>query len=131
MKRIPSIGQPFPRQDALSKVTGREKYAVDYLWTRISSGPGLNGPASPMPGFGASIWKRPENLPGVIAVLTHRDVSGSNRQGIIRKDQPVLVDDKARHCGDAVALVLAEDKAGPAKGPGPDHHGLGTAAGDF
>ena len=29
----------------------------------------------------------------------------------MRKDQPVLVDDKIRHCGDAVALVIAETRA--------------------
>ena len=36
--------------------------------------------------------------------------NGSNRQGVIRKDQPVLADDRVRHCGDAVALVVAADK---------------------
>ena len=51
-----------------------------------------------------------EKHPGVIRVLTHKDITGSNRQGVIRKDQPVLVNDKVRHCGDAIALVLAEDK---------------------
>lgn len=51
------------------------------------------------------------SLPGVIAVLTCKDIRGSNRQGVIRKDQPVLADDRIRHCGDAVALVLAEEKA--------------------
>ncbi|RJX33359.1 MAG: xanthine dehydrogenase family protein molybdopterin-binding subunit [Desulfarculus sp.] len=49
-------------------------------------------------------------MPGVEAVLTHAQVRGSNRQGVIRKDQPVLVDDKVRHCGDAVALVVARDQ---------------------
>ncbi len=48
--------------------------------------------------------------PASIRVLTHKDITGSNRQGVIRKDQPVLVNDKVRHCGDAMALVLAEDK---------------------
>ncbi len=50
-------------------------------------------------------------LPGVLQVLTHKDISGTNRQGVVRKDQPVLADDKIRHCGDALALVLAENKA--------------------
>ena len=49
-------------------------------------------------------------VPGVVRILTHKDISGSNRQGVIRRDQPVLVDDKVRHCGDAVALVIAETK---------------------
>jgi CO/xanthine dehydrogenase Mo-binding subunit len=110
MNQIPSIGRSFPRQDALDKVTGREKYAVDYygrdlVWAGIKRA-GI--PHARLKGIEIDSAK---NLPGVLAVLTHKDVSGSNRQGIIRKDQPVLVDDKARHCGDAVALVLTEDKA--------------------
>lgn len=48
---------------------------------------------------------------GVRAVLTSHDVQGPNRQGVAQHDQPVLVDDKVRHHGDAVALVLAEDRA--------------------
>ena len=108
--KIPSIGQSFPRQDALSKVTGREKYTVDHygpdlIWAGVKRA-GI--PHARLLGIDSEEAK---NIPGIIAVLTHRDVSGSNRQGIIQKDQPVLVDDKARHCGDAVALVLAEDKA--------------------
>ncbi len=48
-------------------------------------------------------------LPGVVAVLTASDVPGTNRQGIVHQDQPVLVEDHVRHGGDPVALVLAED----------------------
>jgi CO/xanthine dehydrogenase Mo-binding subunit len=50
-------------------------------------------------------------LPGVVAILTHRDVRGTNRVGVPEFDQPVLCDDRVRHRGDPVALVLAEDKA--------------------
>jgi xanthine dehydrogenase molybdopterin-binding subunit B len=49
-------------------------------------------------------------LPGVVAVLTAKDVPGANRQGIVHKDQPVLCDGKVRHCGDAFALVIAADR---------------------
>ncbi len=110
MKTVPRIGQPFSRRDALDKVTGQEKYAVDYcgrdlVWAGVKRA-GL--PHARLKGIDIESAK---NLPGVLAVLTHNDVPGSNRQGIIQKDQPVLIDDRARHCGDAVALVLAEDQA--------------------
>jgi CO/xanthine dehydrogenase Mo-binding subunit len=49
-------------------------------------------------------------LPGVLSVLTAKDVKGTNRQGVVRKDQPVLADDKVRHCGDPVVLVVAEER---------------------
>jgi CO/xanthine dehydrogenase Mo-binding subunit len=103
------IGQPFPRYDARPKVTGQEKYAADYygrdfLWAGAKRA-----------GVAHARLKRVDaaharQLPGVVAVLTSLDVPGSNRQGIIRKDQPVLVDEKIRHAGDAVALVIADDR---------------------
>lgn len=47
----------------------------------------------------------------MVAVLTYKDVAGTNRVGIPpRPDQPVLADEKVRHRGDPVALVLAESK---------------------
>ena len=49
-------------------------------------------------------------LPGVYAILTRKDITGTNRQGIVHRDQPVLAGRKVRHCGDPVALVLAEDR---------------------
>lgn len=107
--RIPRVGQAIPRQDAFDKVTGKEKYAVDYydprgIWAGVKRAGIPHGRLMDID------WSSAKKLPGVLSVLTYKNVSGSNRQGIIRKDQPVLVDDKARHCGDPVALVLAEDK---------------------
>ena len=47
-------------------------------------------------------------LPGVHAVLTHADVPGRNRHGLVYLDWPVLCDDKVRYLGDAVAIVAAD-----------------------
>ncbi|MDD2464847.1 MAG: xanthine dehydrogenase family protein molybdopterin-binding subunit, partial [Desulfobulbus sp.] len=49
-------------------------------------------------------------VPGVLKVLTSKDVPGPNRHGIIHKDMPVLADDRILYPGDAVALVLAESR---------------------
>lgn len=107
---IPEIGKPIPRADAATKVTGAEKYAVDYygdnlLWAGVRRAEVPHGRIRSLDTDAAS------QLPGVVAVLTGRDVPGTNRQGIVHKDQPVLAVDKVRHCGDAVALVVAEDRA--------------------
>ncbi len=107
--RTLSIGAPVPRIDAYEKVTGKTRFAADYysenmLWAGVKRA-GI--PHARLKGIDATIA---EKHPGVIRVLTHKDITGSNRQGVIRKDQPVLVNDKVRHCGDAIALVLAEDK---------------------
>ncbi|MBM4328084.1 MAG: xanthine dehydrogenase family protein [Deltaproteobacteria bacterium] len=103
------IGASTPRADAYAKVTGAEKFAADYyssdmVWAGVKRGAAPHGVIKGI--FTDEACK----APGVIAVLTHRDIRGSNRQGVVRKDQPVLADKKVRHCGDAVALVLAEDR---------------------
>lgn len=103
------IGSTVPRVDAYTKVTGQEKYAADYyspnfVWA------GVKRAGVPHAGLKGIAVEAAKKLPGVLSVLTHKEVSGSNRQGIIFKDQPVLVGTKIRHCGDAVALVLAEDR---------------------
>jgi CO/xanthine dehydrogenase Mo-binding subunit len=109
------IGKSIPRIDARAKVTGREKYAIDYhapdhLWAGVKRAGMPHARIRAIHGMGALA------VPGVLAVLTHLDVKGTNRQGVIRKDQPVLANDKVRHAGDPVALVVAENRAGLAEG---------------
>ena len=103
------IGRSYSRPDALTKVTGTEKYAADYygddmLWAGVKRA-GI--PHGRLRGIDTAAAKA---LEGVEAVLTHQDIHGSNRQGVVQKDQPVLVDKKVRHCGDAVALVIAGNR---------------------
>jgi CO/xanthine dehydrogenase Mo-binding subunit len=113
-KIVPSgplkIGTSSPRYDAYAKVAGKEKYAVDYyadnqLWI------GVKRAGVPHAVLGKIDPGRALKIPGVLKVLTYQDVKGSNRQGVIRKDQPVLVDSRIRHCGDALAIILAENKS--------------------
>jgi CO/xanthine dehydrogenase Mo-binding subunit/aerobic-type carbon monoxide dehydrogenase small subunit (CoxS/CutS family) len=51
-----------------------------------------------------------EQIPGVLRVLTARDVPGHNGFGPLLQDQPVLCGDRVRFVGDAVAMVVAEDE---------------------
>ena len=50
-----------------------------------------------------------EKLAGVVAVVTHRDIKGSNGFGIVVQDQPAMCFDKVRYVGDTVAAVAAKD----------------------
>lgn len=104
-----TIGTSVPRLDAYDKVTGKEKYAADYYGKDLVWA-GAKRAGVPHAALKGIDFSAAEKVPGVIRVLTHKDIKGANRQGVIRKDQPVLVNDKARHCGDAMALVLAENK---------------------
>jgi len=103
------IGQSAPRADARAKVTGEERYAIDdyppnLLWA------GAKRAGVPHARMRGVDLQPAQALPGVAVVLTAKDIPGTNRQGIVHKDQPVLVEDHVRHCGDPVALVLAEDR---------------------
>ncbi|MFH0960759.1 MAG: xanthine dehydrogenase family protein molybdopterin-binding subunit [Pseudomonadota bacterium] len=104
-----NIGSTVLRPDAQSKVTGQALFSTDLY------GAGLIWAGVKRAGYPHATLKNIDRseairLPGVIAVLTHKDVPGTNRQGVIKKDQPVLVEDRIRHCGDPVALILAETK---------------------
>ncbi|MGB4097878.1 MAG: molybdopterin cofactor-binding domain-containing protein [bacterium] len=47
-------------------------------------------------------------VPGVVRIITSRDIPGQNGIGRWRQDRPLLVKDRIRFSGDAIALVLAE-----------------------
>jgi CO/xanthine dehydrogenase Mo-binding subunit len=103
-------GRAAPRIDAAAKVRGLERYAADYysddfLWA------GVRRAGIPHGRLHAIHTAEAEQIPGVVAILTHKDVPGENRIGLIRKDQPVLADTKICHSGDPVALVLAGNRA--------------------
>jgi CO/xanthine dehydrogenase Mo-binding subunit len=101
------IGKPVLRVDGLEKADGRLRYLSDItvpgtLWVRVLRA------AHPHALIRRIDTARAAALPGVVRVLTHRDVPGLNRYGIAKPDMPVLCEDKVRYVGDAVALVAAE-----------------------
>lgn len=99
-----------PRAGALDKATGVERYALDQapadcLWAgAFRPGAALGLAHGRVRGVDA---KAALAVPGVLRVLSASDVPGSNRQGIVHKDQPVLCGEVIRHAGDPAALVLA------------------------
>ncbi len=104
-----NIGTTFTRDDAYGKVTGTTKFASDFysgdmVWA------GAKRAGIPHAVINEIKIEKARNISGVIDVLTSADIPGINKQGVVRKDQPVLAADKIRHCGDAVALVIAESK---------------------
>jgi CO/xanthine dehydrogenase Mo-binding subunit len=101
------IGKPIPRRDARSKVLGQAKYTDDFslpgmLFVKVLR--------SPLPHARIRSIKTTaaRKQPGVVAVLTAKDIPAANSMGPIIKDQPVLCADLVRFAGDAVALVAAE-----------------------
>jgi len=100
------VGHSCPRPDAAAKATGAAKFTDDYTFPDMLFGATLRA-AHPHARIMSIDTQRAKGLPGVRAVLTHHDVPGRNRHGLVFKDWPVLCDDKVRYLGDAVALVAA------------------------
>lgn len=98
------------RNDAYAKVTGRAKYTDDLK---------LHNMLHAAPVYGDFIHARivridtakAEASPGVVRVLTAKDVPGQTAYGQIIQDYRVLADDKIRYHGDVVAMVVAETRA--------------------
>lgn len=108
-------GQAVPRKDAYNRVTGAERYAADM------SLPGML--------HGKIVWSsfpharvlrldtsRAEQVPGVVRVLTYRDVPGKNLFGSMGYDQPVLAEDRVLFLGEPLAVVLAETEEAAEEG---------------
>lgn len=105
-----ALGKPQPRLDIRTKVQGTRKFPQDFN----------------LPGqlYGAVVWsaypharvrqidtRAAEAMPGVVRVITYRDVP-RNEYGINVRDQTVLVPEgsKVRWLGDRIAIVIAESE---------------------
>ncbi len=107
MEPLHVIGHSYPRPDAMAKVTGAAKFADDYAFPRMLYGATLRA-EHPHARIRSINTIQARALPGVHAVLTHKDVPGRNRHGLVFYDWPVLCDDKVRYLGDSVAVAAAE-----------------------
>jgi aerobic carbon-monoxide dehydrogenase large subunit len=118
------VGQPVRRHEDLRLLTGRGRYTDDITLPRMTHAFVLRSPMAHahIKGVDASAARR---MPGVLLVLTGDDVRADglgdvpcttplvSRDGKPRHDtpRPVLAQDKVRHVGQPVALVVAETLA--------------------
>jgi len=124
--RLPENGQiwggKYPRPSALAKVTGTLDYGADL---------GLKLPPDALhlalvqadvshANIKSIDASEAEAMPGVVKVVTHKDVKGKNRiTGLITFptnlgdgwDRPILCDEKVFQYGDAIAIVCAHTEA--------------------
>ncbi len=107
-KELRWVGKSITRKDGAGKVTGETKFfsdmvLPDMLWAKVARS------KCPHALIKRVDTSKAETVPGVVTVLTHKDIPGLNAFGIIIPDQPVLCHDKVRYLGDAIALVAAEN----------------------
>ncbi len=103
------VGKPVTRKDGEGKVTGETKFFSDMAMPNMLWAKAVRSK------YPHALIKRidttkAEALPGVVTIITHRDVPGLNAFGIVVQDQPVLCSDKVRYPGDSIAVVAAESK---------------------
>ncbi|MFZ5650886.1 MAG: xanthine dehydrogenase family protein molybdopterin-binding subunit [Bacillota bacterium] len=106
---IPTVGRSCRRVDGTAKVKGKAQFAADIrlkgaLYCRVLRSNISHALLNRID------YSRALEVPGVVAVYTAADIPGENRVGIIIKDEPVLVEDRIRRAGDAIALVVGENE---------------------
>ena len=104
-----AIGQARPNPNARAKIEGTARFTDDYdfpgmLYARTKR---AGVPHARIRSIDTSAASK---LPGVHAVLTHEDVPGHKRHGLVIDDWPVLCADKVRYAGDAIAIVVADSE---------------------
>lgn len=95
--------------EGIDKVTGRAKYTFDLVFPNMLVGKFLYA-EYPRARIKRLDTAGAEAIPGVEAVVTHRDVPGEKIFGYIVKDQPVFAIDEVCFIGDVVAAVAAVDE---------------------
>ena len=103
------VEKSIPRVDAEIKVTGRHKYPSDYYepGTLIL---GLVRSRIPHGIIKKVSIDRALSIEGVEGVFTAEDIEGTNRYGVVHKDQEILVERKVRYIGDPICLIAAKNE---------------------
>ena len=103
------VGKRLPRMDADLQLTGACRYGDDYYlpgmliakpkYSDISHGKILNINVS-----------EAESMPGVAAIITHKDIPCNRYGNATPPDQYVLSSDRVLYHGDCIAVVAAETR---------------------
>ena len=105
-----AVGARLAKLDGYPKLVGSEVYGADAapndaLWLRVVRSPHHRARFS----LGDLNGLRKQHQ-GLAAILTGRDILGSNLFGVypVGKDQPVLAIDEVRYCGEAVVALVGD-----------------------
>lgn len=105
----PKIGVSHPRPSAMLKACGRAEFSADIkLQNALEVAVHRSTERHAMiTSIDTSVA---EKMPGVVGVMTAKDIKGTNRIKIVYGDQPILAEDKVYCLGDAIAIVAAHTK---------------------
>ena len=103
------IGKPFPRVDAWAKISGRTQYADDLTLPRTAFGRILPS-TQPHALIKRLDTSKAEKLPGVLAMITGKDLPIKFGIMPVTQDETALATDRVRYVGEPVAAVAAVDE---------------------
>ena len=105
----PKLGVSYPRPSAMLKACGVAEFSAD-----IKLPEAIEVAVVRSPYRHALIRKidlsEAESMPGVLGVLTAKDIRGTNALKLTVADRPLICGDKVRQIGDAVAVVAAKTR---------------------
>ncbi len=102
---LKSVGKPTQRIDGPERVTGKAMYTFDVQLPGMLYGKILRSP-HPHAKIKKIDTRRAERLPGVRAVLNHKNTARIP----FRQSQTLIFDEIVRYVGDEVACVIADDE---------------------
>jgi len=107
------VGQSVPRVDGAAKVTGSARYVADLQIPGMIEGKFLRSPYAHAR-IRSIDTAEAEAMPGVIAVLTSKDLDDLGHymgRGKNNKDQPIIATNRVIFAGQPVVAVAAADRA--------------------
>ncbi len=107
MSDFSCVGKKIIRKDGREKADGSLAYMGDRAMEGMLYGK-LKHPPIPHALIKKIDDSKALKLPGVVRVITAKDVPGMNSHGLIVKDQPVICGERVRYLGDTVAVVIAK-----------------------
>lgn len=103
------MGVSHPRPSAMIKACGTAEFTGDIELPGALELAAVRSPHAHalVKGIDTSVA---EKMPGVVGVITAKDIKGTNRLKYIIGDRPVLCEGKVQQLGDAVAAVVANTR---------------------
>ncbi len=106
-----SVGDSVVRIDSIQKASGETVFADDMVLDKMLYTKVLRSPYPHAEILNIDVSEA-INYRDVVKIILAGDIPGKNLFGPIKKDQPVLAENRVLYIGDAIAAVFAESESG-------------------
>ena len=104
-----SVTEPIHHRYSELMTTGEAQYTIDLSSPGRTLYAGVVMSTVPHAKIKKADYSKCFELPGVVDVITYKDVPGINMVGDVIQDEPVFAENEVVFVGQSIALVLAED----------------------